>query len=213
MIRLSPKRSRREISRQFCLSIAYDHRSECTRHSLPMVVNAACVHKQPRKRTHYWGLTGLPHVGYHPPMKIVIQRVQRAKVTVDSEVVGEISAGLLLLVGFGKGDMSQGIAPVVDKILNMRIFSNEQGRFDRSLLDIQGEVLAVSQFTLYADTSKGRRPEFFGALDPASAEALFEEFLQTLRNAAPSKVAAGRFGAMMQVELVNDGPVTITLEQ
>jgi D-tyrosyl-tRNA(Tyr) deacylase len=146
-------------------------------------------------------------------MKVVIQRVQRAKVTVDSEIVGEISTGLLLLVGFGKGDTSQSIPAVVDKILNMRIFPNEQGRFDRSLLDIKGEVLAVSQFTLYADTSKGRRPEFFGALDPASAQTLFEEFLETLRNTTPSKVAAGRFGAMMQVELVNDGPVTITLEQ
>ncbi len=145
-------------------------------------------------------------------MKIVMQRVQRARVTVDSEIVGEISAGLLLLVGFGKEDSSQGIRPIVEKILNLRIFSNEQGRFDRSLIDIHGEVLAVSQFTLYADTSKGRRPEFFSALDPVSAEKLFEEFLETLRSAAPAKVASGRFGALMQVELVNDGPVTITLE-
>jgi len=146
-------------------------------------------------------------------MKVVIQRVSRAKVTVEEQVIGEISAGLLLLVGFGKGDSSAEIPAMVEKIVTMRIFPNAQGRFDRSVLDIQGEVLAVSQFTLYADTTKGRRPEFFNALEPDPARELFEEFVQALRSVLPSKVATGQFGAMMQVELVNDGPVTITLER
>jgi D-tyrosyl-tRNA(Tyr) deacylase len=146
-------------------------------------------------------------------MKVVIQRVSRAKVTVKEQVLGEISAGLLLLIGFGKGDTSLEIPAMIEKILTLRIFPNSEGRFDRSVLDIQGEVLAVSQFTLYADTSKGRRPEFFNALEPGPAQKLFEEFVQALRTALPSKVAAGQFGAMMQVELVNDGPVTITLER
>ena len=146
-------------------------------------------------------------------MKVILQRVSRAKVTISGETVGEIGHGLLLLVGFGQGDTVECLKPMAEKILNMRVFPNEAGRFDQSLLGLQGEVLAVSQFTLYADTSKGRRPEFFQALKPEEAELLFNEFLALLRSSGVRNVASGVFGAHMLVESVNDGPVTISLER
>ena len=146
-------------------------------------------------------------------MRVILQRVSRASVSVNGEVVGEIGAGLLLLVGFGQGDSEDLLKPLAEKIVSMRVFSNDEGRFDRSLLDAGGEVLAVSQFTLYADTSKGRRPEFFQALKPAEAESLFQKFLAALRTAGATRVASGTFGAHMLVESVNDGPVTISLER
>lgn len=146
-------------------------------------------------------------------MKVILQRVSRAKVSVSGETVGEIGHGLLLLVGFGQGDTRECLEPMAEKILNMRVFPNDAGRFDRSVLDLQGDVLAVSQFTLYADTSKGRRPEFFQALKPQEAELLFNDFLAVLRAAGVRHVASGIFGAHMLVESVNDGPVTISLER
>ena len=146
-------------------------------------------------------------------MRVILQRVQSASVKVDNAVVGEIGQGLLLLVGFGQGDSESCIAGMVEKIATMRIFPNEQGRFDRSGLDVGGEILAVSQFTLYADTSKGRRPEFFQALNPQEADALFQKFLAALGASGVVKVASGVFGAHMLVESINDGPVTITLER
>lgn len=146
-------------------------------------------------------------------MRVILQRVERANVKIEGSVAGEIGQGLLLLVGFGQGDSESCIPGMVEKITTMRVFPNEQGRFDRSVLDVGGEILAVSQFTLYADTSKGRRPEFFQALNPQEADALFQRFLAALRSSGVVKVASGVFGAHMLVESVNDGPVTITLER
>lgn len=144
-------------------------------------------------------------------MKVVLQRVSEARVHVEGRLVGKIGRGYLLLVGFGKGDTEECIRPMIEKIINMRIFPNDAGRFDKDITQVDGEILAVSQFTLFADTSKGRRPEFFQALEPAEAARLFTLFVEQLRTTPVRKVATGEFGAMMQVSLVNDGPVTITL--
>lgn len=146
-------------------------------------------------------------------MKVVLQRVKEASVSVEGDIVGHIQHGLVLLVGFGKGDTEACIAPTVDKIIKMRIFENETKRFDKDITEIDGEILAISQFTLFAETAKGRRPEFFQALEPAAASHLFDTFVASLRATPVKKVATGTFGAYMQVSLVNDGPVTITLER
>ena len=146
-------------------------------------------------------------------MKVVLQRVSQAQVTVDNTVIGSIQHGMVLLVGFGKGDTSECIQPMVDKIVKMRIFANEAKAFDKDIIEVGGEALAISQFTLFAETAKGRRPEFFQALEPAAASRLFEEFVAALRKTPIKKVATGVFGAHMMVSLVNDGPVTINLER
>ncbi len=146
-------------------------------------------------------------------MRVITQRVSRASVRVAGATVGSIGPGLMLLVGFGKDDDTRVLQPVADKIATMRIFSDERGRFDASVLDTNGAILAVPQFTLYADTAKGRRPEFFQALAPEPATQLFTEFKAALRRAGVSQVESGVFGANMEVELVNDGPVTISLER
>lgn len=145
-------------------------------------------------------------------MRVVIQRVSKASVKVEDETTGAIGAGLLLLVGFGFGDNASLLEPFIKKVLNLRIFSDDQGRFQRSLLDIEGEVLVVSQFTLFADLKKGRRPDFTGSLPPKEAEELYNQLLEQLSSTIPGKVQSGRFGAMMDVSLVNSGPVTITWE-
>ena len=145
-------------------------------------------------------------------MKTVLQRVNYASVRVGGQVVGEIGRGIAVLVGFGKEDDGSTLEPMAQKLVNMRIFSNEADRFDRSTLDIGGEVLLVPQFTLFADTRKGRRPEFFGALEPGKASPLFDQFIEVVRKTGVQKVAAGVFGASMQVALENDGPVTIIVE-
>ena len=144
-------------------------------------------------------------------MRIVLQRVSRASVTVDSEIIGEIQRGLLLLVGIGPGDAGLDLAKAAGKVCTLRIFEDEAGKMNRSLLDVNGEILAVSQFTLYGDTSKGRRPSFVGAAPPGIAEPLFDSFVVALR-ARGVTVETGRFGAKMSVALVNDGPVTLVLE-
>lgn len=146
-------------------------------------------------------------------MRVIIQRVTQAAVRVEGAVVGEIGPGLLLLVGIGQEDTVDSIPPLVDKIVKMRIFSNDGGRFDKDVTQINGEILAVSQFTLYADTSRGRRPEFIQAMKPEPARVLFDAFVSALRSSAVRNVATGVFGAMMEVSLVNDGPVTITIER
>ena len=146
-------------------------------------------------------------------MKVVLQRVSQAHVTVDEKIVGAIGHGFVLLVGFGKGDTAECIQPMVDKIVNMRLFENEAKRFDKDIIEVDGEVLAISQFTLFADTMKGRRPEFFQALEPAAASQLFDTFVEALRKKPLKKVATGVFGAHMKISLINDGPVTITLER
>lgn len=147
-------------------------------------------------------------------MKTVIQRVQGARVEVSSEVVGEIEgAGILALLGFGSGDNESIVKAQMSKLVHLRIFPDEKGRFDKSLLDISGKLLLVPQFTLYADTNKGRRPEFFSAMPPKDAELLFQYACEeAIRLLAVDKVARGIFGADMKVHLMNDGPVTILLE-
>ncbi|MEN9937133.1 MAG: hypothetical protein RLZZ387_3712 [Chloroflexota bacterium] len=144
-------------------------------------------------------------------MRAVIQRVTEASVTVEGEVVGAIGCGLLVLLGVGGGDTLAEAKLLTDKIANMRIFADDEGRFNRSLLDVRGEALVVSQFTLYADTRRGRRPSFTAAGAPEVAAPLVEAFADALRSLGVA-VATGRFGANMQVALVNDGPVTIVLD-
>ncbi|MGI6525171.1 MAG: D-aminoacyl-tRNA deacylase [Bdellovibrionota bacterium] len=145
-------------------------------------------------------------------MKGVIQRVNYASVTVDDVVVGKIGVGLAVLVGFGKDDTEKNLKLMAEKIVNMRIFSNSEDRFDYSLLDIKGEILLIPQFTLFADTSHGRRPEFFSALEPSKASPLFDKFVDIVKSLGVSKTECGIFGATMKVALENDGPVTISLD-
>jgi D-tyrosyl-tRNA(Tyr) deacylase len=143
-------------------------------------------------------------------MRAVVQRVSRASVSVDDRVVGEIGAGLLVLLGVAAGDGEEDAVGLAGKVARLRIFANEAGRFDRSVLDDGGAVLAVSQFTLLADTAKGNRPGFTAAAPPEEAERLFDRFCAALQELGVP-VATGEFGGRMAVELVNDGPVTIVL--
>ncbi|MBD1851046.1 D-aminoacyl-tRNA deacylase [Leptolyngbya sp. FACHB-711] len=146
-------------------------------------------------------------------MRVVIQRVTASQVTVDGEIIGKIGRGLNLLVGIANTDTEAELDWMVRKCLDLRLFPGESGdRFDRSILDIQGEILVISQFTLYGDCRKGRRPGFDRAATPTSAEQYYEIFVQKLRQ-SKLKVETGRFGAMMQVSIENDGPVTILLER
>ena len=138
--------------------------------------------------------------------------MSRARVAVAGEVAGEVGRGLLVLLGAGSGDGDGEADYMVDKVANLRIFADDAGKMNRSVLEIGGGVLAVSQFTLYGDARKGRRPAFTQALEPAAAQSLYERFVAGLRAAGVAQVATGVFGAMMEVELVNDGPVTILLD-
>ncbi len=144
-------------------------------------------------------------------MRVVVQRVTRASVTVDGAIVGDIGAGLLLLVGVAESDDAGTADRIAAKVAEMRIFADDAGRFELSLLDTGGAALVVSQFTLLADVRKGRRPSFVAAAAPAIAEPVVEAFCAALRSRGIS-VATGRFGAKMLVELVNDGPVTIIVD-
>lgn len=144
-------------------------------------------------------------------MKIVVQRVTYASVTVNDQPIAQIEKGLLLLVGFSVGDDETVLTKLAEKVLNLRIFDDSDGRFSDSVLDIKGNVLVVPQFTLYADTHKGRRPDFSAALDPSKAKPLFERFVELLGKRL-GEVEKGEFGASMQVALSNDGPVTILLD-
>ena len=143
-------------------------------------------------------------------MRAVAQRVSRASVRVGDETVGEIGAGLVVMLGVAAGDSDADTAQLAGKIARLRIFPDDDGRLDRSLLDTGGAALVVSQFTLLADTAKGNRPSFTGAAPPEEAEPLVERFCAGLRELGVG-VETGRFGARMEVELVNDGPVTIVL--
>ncbi|MFN8481520.1 MAG: D-aminoacyl-tRNA deacylase [Anaerolineae bacterium] len=145
-------------------------------------------------------------------MRAVVQRVAQASVTVDGEVVGDIEQGVLVLVGVREGDTRAEADWLAAKIAQLRIFSDAEGRFNLSLLDVGGAALVVSQFTLYGDARKGRRPDFTKAARPETAEPLIAYFTQQLR-AAGVPTAEGRFGAAMAVQLVNQGPVTILLER
>jgi len=145
-------------------------------------------------------------------MRAVVQRVSRASVTVDTRVTGAIERGLLVLLGAGAGDGPADLSYIVDKVVNLRIFPDDAGKMNRSVLDVGGGVLVVSQFTLYGDARQGRRPAFTGALEPVAAKALYEQALAAIRAAGVASVEAGEFAADMKVELVNDGPVTILLD-
>ena len=144
-------------------------------------------------------------------MRAVVQRVSRAKVTVDGRITGEIDAGLMILLGVGRDDTSATSVSMAEKVANLRIFEDEQGKMNKSLLDVKGGALVVSQFTLYGDARGQRRPSFLAAAPPDKAVELYEEFNAALRNLGVT-VATGVFQAMMSVELVNEGPVTILLD-
>jgi len=143
-------------------------------------------------------------------MKIIVQRVKQAQVSIEGQVYSQIKQGLLLLVGVGPEDQAEDLDYAVKKLVNMRIFSDAEGKMNLSVKDIEGEILSISQFTLFADTKKGNRPAFTGAAKPDVAEAFYLEFNQELAKEVP--VQTGIFGADMQVELINDGPVTIILD-
>lgn len=145
-------------------------------------------------------------------MKVVLQRVARASVTVDGEVVGAVDRGFLLLVGFTAGDGDEQVAWMADKVVGLRVFPDDEGRMNRDIREVSGAALVVSQFTLYADARKGRRPSFVDAAPPELAEPLYGRFATALRERGVP-VETGTFGALMDVELVNDGPVTLVLER
>ncbi|MXY77337.1 MAG: D-tyrosyl-tRNA(Tyr) deacylase [Acidimicrobiia bacterium] len=144
-------------------------------------------------------------------MKALVQRVDHASVSVDGEVIGQIGAGLLVLVGAGRADTGADAEALARKVVGLRIFPDEDGRFNRSLIDSGGAMLVVSQFTLYADVRRGRRPSFTEAARPEQAEQLVEEFVEAVR-ALGVEVETGRFGAMMEVDLRNNGPFTLMVE-
>ncbi|RID85257.1 D-tyrosyl-tRNA(Tyr) deacylase [Peribacillus asahii] len=144
-------------------------------------------------------------------MRVVLQRSKAAKVVVAGETIGEIERGLVLLVGVTHGDTAEDAAYLAEKIVNLRIFEDEDGKMNHSLLDVGGSILSVSQFTLYGDCRKGRRPNFMDAARPEEAEVLYERFNEELRKRGVH-TETGQFGAMMDVQLTNDGPVTLILE-
>jgi D-tyrosyl-tRNA(Tyr) deacylase len=144
-------------------------------------------------------------------MRAVVQRVKESSVIVDNECVGRIGRGLLVLLGFARDDTEEGIDWLIDKIINLRIFEKEDGKFDESLLDIGGELLIVSQFTLYGDCAKGRRPSFSDAMPSSEARKMFELFIDRTKKRVKN-VQTGVFQAHMDVALVNDGPVTIIID-
>ena len=144
-------------------------------------------------------------------MRAVVQRVKRAEVRIDGGVVGRIGRGMVILVGIGKGDKPDTARTLAEKAGRLRIFDDDQGKMNRSILETGGSVLCVSQFTLYGDCRKGRRPSYDQATSPAAAIPLYEAFVESLR-ALGVRVETGRFQAMMDVELVNDGPVTLLLD-
>ena len=144
-------------------------------------------------------------------MRVVIQRVRRARVTVGGEVVGEIGRGLLVLLGVTHDDTIEGARWLAEKTVGLRIFADEEGKMNRGVADVGGGVLVVSQFTLYGDCARGRRPSFIAAAPPEVAVPLYETYVEAVR-ALGVPVGTGRFGAMMDVELVNDGPVTLIVD-
>lgn len=145
-------------------------------------------------------------------MRVVVQRVSRASVTVAGEAVGEIGPGLVALTAFTAGDDHAKVRWMAEKLAGLRVFADDSGRMNRSVVEENGEVLVVSQFTLYGDATKGRRPSFLKAAPPDLAEPLYESFVEVLASLLAKPVQTGRFGALMEVALVNDGPVTLILE-
>ena len=145
-------------------------------------------------------------------MRVVIQRVSKASVTVDGEVTGKISTGLLVLCGFEEEDTAEDLEWIAGKILRLRIFNDEEDKMNLSLQDVDGDLLVVSQFTLHASTKKGNRPSYIKAAKPDVAIPLYEKFIKLLEQQSGKKVQTGIFGAEMKVELLNDGPVTIIID-
>ena len=143
-------------------------------------------------------------------MKIIVQRVKQAQVSIEGQIHGQIKQGLLILVGVGPEDQQEDLEYAVRKLVNMRIFSDDEGKMNLSVKDIQGEILSVSQFTLFAQTKKGNRPAFIGAASPEMASQLYDDFNDLLEKEVPVK--RGVFAADMAIELINDGPVTIILD-
>lgn len=146
-------------------------------------------------------------------MKVVVQRVQSASVTVGKEITGAIEHGLLLLVGIHQDDTKEQMKWMCDKILKLRIFEDEEEKMNLSVSDVEGGILVVSQFTLYGDARKGTRPSFIEAAKPDKAEPMYEEMIRYFKENSNLNIQTGKFGAMMDVELVNDGPVTLVLEK
>lgn len=144
-------------------------------------------------------------------MRTIVQRVRYSKVEVDGKVIGEIGRGFNVLLGISKEDTDEDITYMRDKILNLRVFEDENGKLNKSLIDVGGELLVVSQFTLYGDCRKGRRPSFIEALGGEDAEKMYEEFVRQCREVLP-KVETGKFGADMMVTIENDGPVTLMID-
>ena len=144
-------------------------------------------------------------------MRAVVQRVSRASVTVDGEIVGKIDKGLLVFLGVGDGDTEVDMKYIADKVIGLRIFSDSDDKMNLSVTDVGGEILAISQFTLYGDCRKGRRPNFTSSMEPAGASRMYDEFVKYLRN-NNIRTQTGEFGADMKVELLNDGPGTLILD-
>ena len=146
-------------------------------------------------------------------MRVVFQRVREAHVIIEGKVVGEIGLGQFLLVGFKQSDTTDQVEWMADKVVGLRIFQDDAGKMNRTLADVDGSILVVSQFTLYGDVRKGRRPSFIDAATPETAIRLYERFVELLEARHPGKVATGEFGAMMDVSLTNDGPVTLVIDR
>ena len=147
-------------------------------------------------------------------MRVVLQRVQRAEVRVEGRVTGKVGPGFLVLAGFAPADTDAQLSWMAEKILGLRVFGDDEGKMNRDLSEVSGGVLVVSQFTLYGDASKGRRPSFIAAAPPEVAIPLYQKFVEILKSKAGTiPIETGEFGAMMDVELVNDGPVTLILER
>ncbi|MBO6794140.1 MAG: D-tyrosyl-tRNA(Tyr) deacylase [Balneolaceae bacterium] len=146
-------------------------------------------------------------------MKVVVQRVKEASVTVGNEITGVIENGLLLLVGIHADDANDQLSWMCDKILKLRIFEDDEGKMNRSVSDVGGGILVVSQFTLYGDARKGTRPSFIAAARPEKAEPMYEQMIEYFKSNSNLEIQGGKFGAMMDVHLINDGPVTLILEK
>jgi D-tyrosyl-tRNA(Tyr) deacylase len=146
-------------------------------------------------------------------VRVLLQRVSRAEVRVEGSPIGRIARGVVLLVGFQDGDGADEVAWMAEKVIGLRVFTDPDGKMNLSLDDVGGDVLVVSQFTLYGDVRKGRRPSFVGAAPPEIAVPLYEDFVSQLRRRTRGTVETGQFGAVMEVDLVNDGPVTLFLER
>ena len=146
-------------------------------------------------------------------MKLVVQRVKKSNLKIKNKLYSSINTGMVILIGISKNDNYEMAKELANKIIKLRIFNDDKGKMNKNIMEIKGEVLVISQFTLYADTNKGNRPSFINAAKPESAISLYNQFIDELQKLISSKVRTGKFGADMMIELINDGPVTIILEK